>query len=118
MRFKIDENLHEAAAELLRQHGHDADSVHSEGLQGCDDATLAASCVSEGRTLITFDLDFADIRKYPPRLSAGIILLRLSTQSRPHVLSIITRVATQLNAQPLAGRLWIVSDFDIRIRGG
>jgi predicted nuclease of predicted toxin-antitoxin system len=116
MRFKIDENLHDAAAEFLLGHGHDAHTVHSEGLRGCDDATLVAICASEDRTLITFDTDFADIRKYPPGVTAGIILLRLSSQSRPHVLSIISRVVTHLDVQRLAGRLWVVSDSDIRIR--
>jgi len=118
MRFKIDENLHDAAAELLLGHGHGTHTVHSEGLQGCDDAALAAICATESRTLITFDTDFGDVRKYPPRIMTGIILLRLSSQSRTHVLAILARVLTHLNSEPIAGRLWIVSDSNIRIREG
>ena len=118
MRFKIDENLHDAAADFLLNHGHDAHTVHSEGLNGCDDLTLLAHCTTERRILITFDSDFGDIRRYPPNNTAGIILLRLRSQSRPHVLLIISRVLAHLASHPLAGRLWIVSDADIRIREG
>ncbi len=33
MQFKIDENLHADAADLLRQHGHDALTVFEQGLR-------------------------------------------------------------------------------------
>ena len=34
MLFKIDENLHCDAADLLNQHGHDAITVFDQGLRG------------------------------------------------------------------------------------
>ena len=37
MRFKLDENMPAEAAGLLRDNGHDAHSVHDEGLGGADD---------------------------------------------------------------------------------
>ena len=55
MRFKIDENLHDDVAALLTGAGHDAQTVHTEGLRGCDDATLAAHCLAEGRAIVTLD---------------------------------------------------------------
>ena len=82
MRFKIDENLHVDAAELLRQHRHDAMTVHEQGLQGGADADIANVCPQEGRAVMTLDLDFSAVRHYPPADSQGLIVLRLNDQSR------------------------------------
>lgn len=47
MLFKVDENLHEEVADLLRQHGHDAVTVYDQQLQGKVDDNLAAVCCQE-----------------------------------------------------------------------
>jgi len=66
MRAKLDENLPVEAAELLRAAGWQCDTAYDEGLTGADDARVAAVCQAEARVLFTLDLDFADIRAYPP----------------------------------------------------
>jgi len=91
MRFKTDENVH---------------------------PDVAAACQREGRTLLTLDLDFADIRLYPPPSFPGIIVLRLATQSRPHVLQSVRRLLPVLTESNLAASLWIVDEHSIRVRGG
>jgi predicted nuclease of predicted toxin-antitoxin system len=60
MKFKIDENLPVEAAVLLREAGHDALTVHEEGLRGALDPKLREACAAEARAPITFDLDFSD----------------------------------------------------------
>jgi predicted nuclease of predicted toxin-antitoxin system len=117
MRFKIDENLHDDVQALFAANAHDVETVHSEGLRGCDDAKLAAHCYLESRAVVTLDLDFADIRTLPAG-HPGVIVLRVGNQSRRHVLGVMERVLELLKNEPLAGRLWIVSDADVRIRGG
>jgi predicted nuclease of predicted toxin-antitoxin system len=117
MRFKIDENLHDDVASLLVNRGHDVHTVHAEGLQGCNDDSLANHCKTDDRALVTLDLDFADIRSYPPSDYHGLIVLRVSSQSRSHVLGVMARVADSLDREQLGRRLWIVTDASIRIRG-
>jgi len=117
MRFKIDENLHDDVAALLATHGHDVQTIHTEGLKGCDDYVVADHCRREGRALVTLDLDFADIRSYPPSKHDGIIVLRVANQSRSHVLNVMVRVLESLASEPLVKHLWIVTDAAIRIRG-
>ena len=73
MRAKLDENLPVQAAELLRGAGWTCDTVHDEGLGGADDQAVGAACQAEGRVLFTLDLDFADIRAYPPDQYVGKI---------------------------------------------
>jgi predicted nuclease of predicted toxin-antitoxin system len=116
MRFKIDENLHDDVATLLTSEGHDAQTVHAEGLRGVVDPDLAQHCSQEGRALITLDLDFADIRAFPPSQSSGIIVLRVHDQSRGHVLHVMARVIEVLKRESVTGRLWIVTEAGIRIR--
>jgi len=118
MLFKIDENLHEGVADLLREHGHDAVSVFDQHLQGHPDDDVAAVCRREGRGIVTMDLDFANILTYPPEDYAGIIVLRLHDPSRPSVLAAMRRLLPLLATEPLAGHLWTVDDVGMRIRPG
>ena len=67
--------------------------------------------------VVTLDLDFADIRTYPPSDYAGIIVLRLTLLDKFHVLSVLQRVLPVLEREPLAGKLWIVDESSVRVRG-
>ena len=67
---------------------------------------------------MTFDLGFGDIRQYRPREWPGFVVLRLGSQARSHVMAVLRRVTPFLSRLPLAGRLWIVTESEIRIRGG
>ena len=118
MKFKLDENLPWELSETLRQQGYDASSVLDEGLSGATDAAIATVCREEQRVLITLDLDFANIRSYPPQDYQGIIVLRLGRQDRNAVLALILRTLTLIRTEPIAQRLWIVDDHRTRIRGG
>jgi predicted nuclease of predicted toxin-antitoxin system len=102
----------------LRQNGQDARTVFDQGLRGHGDDDVAQVCQQEGRALVTLDLDFADIRAYPPQNYSGIIVLRLVDQSRPAVLRVVQRLLPLFAVEPLAGHLWIVDDSQVRIRQG
>ena len=117
MKFKLDENLHADTAELLRQHGHDCLTVQDQGLRGSSDEEIARVCQNEKRVLVTLDLDFSDVRTYPPGQYAGIIVMRLPDQSRRFVLKVIQRTLLLLDSEPLIGHLWIVDTHHVRIRG-
>lgn len=117
MRFKVDENLPVEVAQVLREAGHEATTVLDQHLSGSADPMIAAVCQQEGRTLVTLDLDFADIRTYPPADYPGVLVLRLRRQDKPHVLDVCARMLPLLAHQPLAQRLWIVEEDRIRIRG-
>ena len=117
MQFKIDENLHSDAADLLRKHGHDALTVQEEGLRGGIDSDIADVCRQEDRAIITLDLDFPDIRDYPPENYHGIIVLRLNDQSRAAVLNVVARIIPVFDSESPVRRLWIDDEYQIRIRG-
>lgn len=118
MRFKVDENLHPEVVALLREQTHDAVSVWDQQMRGAKDRRLAEACRAEGRVLIAFDLGFGDIRLYPPHEWPGFLVLRFGSQSRAHVTAVLRRVAPLFSTLPLTGRLWVVTEHDVRIRGG
>lgn len=118
MLFKIDENLREEIARLLRRNGHDAIGVYDQRMQGHADEDLAAVCRREGRVIVTQDLDFSNIIEFPPEDYAGIVVLRLHEQSRPSILAAMQRLLPLLASQALAGCLWTVDEVGIRIRPG
>jgi predicted nuclease of predicted toxin-antitoxin system len=116
MQFKIDENLPVELADLLAESGHDAATAFIENLVGSHDDALIRHCLAESRTLITLDLDFGDIRAYPPKQFAGVIVLRLRRQDNIHVIDIFKQLLGLFATENPHGKLWIVEEDRIRIR--
>lgn len=116
MLFKTDENMPREVADYLVQSGHDALRVDEQGLSGSTDPRVAAVCQAEGRTLVTLDTDFMDVRSFPPEEFAGIIILRPHRQSIPQILDLTRRFVPLLEIEKLAGKLWIVDHGRLRIR--
>ncbi|MGD0897318.1 MAG: DUF5615 family PIN-like protein [Thermoguttaceae bacterium] len=116
-KFRVDENLPIEVAGLLASAGHDAVTVGDQRMVGQPDANVAAVCQREGRAVVTLDLDFADIRAFPPGDYAGIIVLRLARLDKPRVLAILQRLLSVLEHEPLVGKLWIVEETTVRVRG-
>lgn len=101
MQFKIDENLPIEISEILHNAGHDAKTVNDQQLKGTKDAVLIDICKNENRALITLDTDFSDIRTYPPNEFSGIIVLRVGSQAKQHVLKIFQRIISILDREQL-----------------
>jgi predicted nuclease of predicted toxin-antitoxin system len=116
MKFKVDENLPEELSEFLCNAGWDCMSVVQQQLGGEDDPKLDEVCRAENRILITFDRGFSNIQTYPPAYRAGIIVLRLKSQDKQHVLRVGIRLVQALRQRELHGELWIVHENRIRIR--
>ena len=115
-RFKLDEKLPRAAEALLRSAGHEEHTVLAQRLAGRPDAQVLDVCRSEGRVLVTFELDFADIQVYPPASHAGIWVLRPLTQSIENTLTLLRGALAVLAKEATKRRLWIVEHERVRIR--
>jgi len=116
VRLKLDENLPVELADLFRDAGHDVLTVLDQELGGAKDPELAIVCLREGRAIVTLDLDFSDIRAYPPDDYPGIVVFRLGNQGRDHVLAIAERFLRLLSSENLVGQLWIVEESQVRVR--
>ena len=118
MKLKIDENLPNECAEILRAAEFEADTVTDERLTGAGDSEIALRSQAEDRVLVTLDMDFANIRAYPPAEYAGIIVLRSKRQDKHAVIALVHRIALALTNRAPAGELWIVEPDRIRFRIG
>lgn len=116
MRFKFDENFPEVVRTDLAALGHDVATCAEEGLTGGSDPNLAAHASNESRILLTCDLDFSDIRRYPPGSHAGIVLFRLHLQAIPACRRAILDALSALPENDFVGNLVIIEDARIRIR--
>ncbi len=118
MKFKLDENLSARVAAMLRDAGHDAESVLTERISGCTGQRLFEICAKEGRCLVTLDLDFANVLRFPPAQTGGIAVLRASRNASAAVLDRL--IATRLGGvheEIIANRTWIVEIGRIRVHG-
>jgi predicted nuclease of predicted toxin-antitoxin system len=102
MRFKIDEHLPVEIKELLTHHQHDAVTVPDEDMAGAVDPDVAQACQKEARALVTLDLDFSDIRAYPPEEYQGIIVFRPALQSITTLVRLTARIIPLLDQDHLS----------------
>ena len=118
MNFKIDENLPLEFVDVLKLNGYKAMTALEQDLQGKSDSEVINRCSDEKFILITADLDFADIRLYPPQEYSGLIVFRINYHDKWHLIEVIKRIIPILKQEKINGRLWIVEETRIRVRGG
>lgn len=116
MKFKLDENFGARAQQLFRAAGHDVDNVRNEGLTGASDQELYDICCAEQRCLVTLDLDFSDVLRFPPVRAGGIAIIRLPRNPSLQLLEQLIRPFLDLlKTESVEKRLWIIEVGRIRI---
>ena len=118
VKFKLDENLPERAHIALCELGHDSHTVWDEGLSGATDTAVLQACLAEDRVLITLDLDFSDIRAYPPGTYPGIWVLRPPTQTFGAIEALVLAGLRLSLVERVRGQLWVIDEKRVRIRDG
>ncbi len=118
MKFKIDENLPAEHVLILRDAGFEAETVFDEKLSGSGDLALSAHCRTEGRVLMTLDLEFANVQAYPPKSHSGIVVFRSKSQDKPTLIGLLKRLVPTLMQRSPEQQLWIVEQDRIRYREG
>ncbi len=115
MRVKLDENMPTRLVAALNVRGHDVHTVASEGLKGRPDSDIWQAVLAERRLLVTQDLEFADLRRYPVGTHAGILLVRHRDPGRD---ALLRRVVSVFETECVAdwyGCLAIVSERKMRV---
>ena len=116
-KIKLDENFPYSAVDIFSKHAIDASSVHHQKMDGSMDDLIYDVCIKEERILITPDLDFANIIRYPSAPTPGIVLVRSRYKiTLKTITSICERLAQIVANHDTRGKLLIVEDNRIRIR--
>jgi predicted nuclease of predicted toxin-antitoxin system len=100
----------------LRSVGHDAVSVVELGISGADDVAVRAAAIEGGRILVTLDGDFANVLRYPPAETPGVLRFRLHPATEAAIDTAIRWAVTRLSDTDMAGELVVVDEKKIRIR--
>jgi len=118
MRFLLDANMPRSALALLVQDGHEAEHVKDTGLGDAPDGEIAARACVDGAVLITRDLDFADVRRYPPQTVPGFIVLRVPDDwNAQQIVMLLGRfLAMDALVFATAGHLAILDQHQVRFR--
>jgi predicted nuclease of predicted toxin-antitoxin system len=117
MKLLLDENLSPLHVRLLREMGHDATSVVELGLSGAEDSVVRHTAIQAERILITLDGDFANVLRYPPAATPGVIRIRVHPPTEEAIVAALRYAMPRLAGMSLAGKLVVVDERKIRIRG-
>jgi predicted nuclease of predicted toxin-antitoxin system len=97
--------------------GYDAVSVVEAGLSGADDSAVRTVAIEQGRILITLDADFANVLRFPPFETPGVVRLRVHPATEEAIDIVLRRYLPRLARMELAGKLVVVDGRRMRIRG-
>lgn len=110
----IDENLPRSLAPALAKLGHNAKDVRDHGLRGKPDEIIFAFVQQEQAILVSGDVGFANLTRFPLGTHQGIRLPNeLSADRR---IQEIVKVFESLKNVALTGVLVVVSPGRVRIR--
>lgn len=116
MKLKLDENLSEQAAMMLRAAAHDVSTVREQQLEGQPDQTIYDVCAREGRALVTLDRGIGQLQRFSEGAGPGVAVLDLGNRPTHQAMLERTRqLATLMEKYPLEGALWIVEPHRVRI---
>ncbi len=116
MKFKLDENFGKRTQRIFIEAGHDVKTVYEEKLSGQSDDKIFSHCGKENRCLVTLDLDFANVLRFPPEKSSGIVIVRTPQNPSLELLEdLVAKFMKALEVSEFKQDLWIVEIGRIRI---
>ena len=109
MRFLIDMPLTPKLVGHLAALGHEAVHALQIGRSRAADSVLLEQAATEGRIVITADLDFSRLMTLTPRTSPGVILLRGGSYTDAEMIELVERALNTVD-QSLLHRSFVVVD--------
>lgn len=78
---------------------------------------MRSFAIQTDRILVTLDGDFANVLRYPPAETPGVIRLRLHPATEEAIEALLGWAVDRLSNTDLRGKLVVVDRNKIRIRG-
>lgn len=116
MRFLADMGVSMTTVMALRNLGHDASHLREQSVMRMEDPDIVAKARAGERTILTFDLDFGDIRALSGSQNPSVILFRLRNQTPRSVTPRLMHVVQECAAEHATGVFVKVGDQGYRIR--
>lgn len=116
MNIFADECVYKVTVALLRSWGHDVLTAQDVELAGRPDEEILAYAIKHERVLITIDMDFSNIRHYPPKSHKGIIVAKIRPRNADAVHRVLKHLLNNIEPDRLSKSLVIVDQNKYRIR--
>jgi len=91
-------------------------TVEERGLAGAADDIVLSQTLSEKRVLLSRDLDFSNILRYPPAIHLGIIVLQIRPETTDTVHRVLATVLAYFSPESIQQALVIVDHNKFRER--
>lgn len=115
MRFLIDANMPRSLAPRLEAATHEVVDIRDIAQPGIDDEDIFEIAQDQGRVILTQDVEFGDILKYPLGAHAGIVVVRVKN-IRPKLLVELVCSAIETLPDNFAGSVAIIEPGRVRLR--
>lgn len=116
MKLLADMGVSLSTVRVLRDRGHEVIHLREESLGRLHDAVILERARLEGRTVLTFDLDFGDLLATGSQVLPSVIIFRLRDQSPTSVTQRLLQVLSERENELLAGAIVIVEESRYRLR--
>jgi len=116
MNFLADMGVSMTTVSALRRAGHSVTHLREQGLMRMEDPDIVTKARTEGRIVLTFDLDFGEIMALAGHASPSVILFRMRNQTPMVVTPRLVQVIEECQAHLVAGAFVTVEDHGYRVR--
>ncbi|MGD1863257.1 MAG: DUF5615 family PIN-like protein [Phormidesmis sp.] len=116
MKFLADMGVSPQTVEVLKNQGYDAIHISEEGLFRMRDAEILEKACKEGRVILTFDLDFADLLAASVEILPSTIIFRLKKTFPDFVSARLLSVLSDCKDELESGALVTIEDGRYRLR--
>lgn len=116
MKFLLDLNISPKVELFLAQHGHDVLHARSVKPGRTTDEELLALSIQQQRILVTFDLDFGDIRLLHARQSPGVMIFRTKSFTSRTVVRLLDDLFSRHAPEQLEQQLIVMTEHQMRFR--
>jgi len=116
-RFVIDEDIPRSTAIFLRKSGYEAIDIRDRGLRGSDDQVIYQFAQENHSVLITGDMHFSNILRFPIGSHFGIVIVHYPNEvSNDEINYQLIERFTHIRDDDFSGNLIIIEPGKTRIR--
>ena len=116
MKFLADMGISPKTVGFLGDAGHDAVHLHEQGLDRLEDSEILKKARTEGRVILTHDLDFGELVAASKGRLPSVVVFRLRSMRPDRVNLFLARVIDEHKPALEQGAFISVSEGQIRVR--